>query len=191
MLALKRHALVWTLLLVSTLAVAPAGESNPFMETGVGTVSWVADGDTMRVSGIDDAVYWALKRHAEAAQERTSRNLRVNSRFNDEHRSMLVRIGNIDAPESVHHDPSRNTPEGRAASEYVENLMTGREVEFTCWRIGFFGRPICSLHGGDFGPEFDLGVHLIELGYAEYVDRFGLHPFWSERYIEAAAQPTR
>ena len=176
-------ALVWVVLLAQK-----ASAHGGFHETGTGIVTWVADGDTMIVSGIEPKVYRALRDHAVAAQRRSDRDLRVESRFRDRERSMLVRIGNIDAPESVHHDPTRNTAEGRAASEYVRQLMTGRKVEFTCWRIGHFGRPICSLHGGDLGPDFELGVHLVREGHAEYVDRFGHHPYWPERYLEVSGR---
>lgn len=186
----SRHSLIIAVLL-GALAAPEAGASPQFTKTGSGTVYWVADGDTMIVSGIAEDVYRAIRRHAEAAQRATSRNLRVDDRFNDRHRSMLVRIGNIDAPESVHHDPSLNTDQGQAAADYVRHLLTDREVEFVCWRIGFFGRPICSLYGGEFGLDFDLGVHLIEKGLAEYVDRFGLHPFWPQRYIDASKADAR
>ena len=36
-----------------------------------------------------------------------------------------VRLIGINAPESVHPDESRNTPEGQAASDYVSELMDG------------------------------------------------------------------
>ena len=125
----------------------------------------------MIVSGIEEDVYRAMRESAEAAQRTTPRHLRVDDPFNDRHRSMLVRIGAIDAPESFHHDPSLNTEEGHAGSDYVRQLLTEREVDFVCWRIGFFGRPICSPHGGEFGPDFDLGVHLIKEGPAARVRR--------------------
>ena len=39
-----------------------------------------------------------------------------------------VRLIGIDTPESVHPDKSRNTPEGKEASEYLKRLITGKTV---------------------------------------------------------------
>ena len=39
-----------------------------------------------------------------------------------------VRMIGIDAPESVHRDKSKNTPEGAEASRWLKELMTGKKV---------------------------------------------------------------
>ena len=174
-------------LLLAALASAPAFGSDPAFEVkGAGVVTWVADGDTMRVRIDDASAYRALRSRAEVEQQQTSRNLRVRDRFHDSSNSMLVRVGNIDTPESVHPDASRNTDEGRAASAYVKDLLSDKRVEFVCWDIGYWGRPICSLYNGDLGHGVDLGVHLVEKGHAEYVNGFGAHPYWDEQYRAAA-----
>ncbi|WP_019025300.1 MULTISPECIES: thermonuclease family protein [unclassified Thioalkalivibrio] len=173
---------------IALAALAPAGaqQATPFQVHSNGTVSWVADGDTMRVQIDNRSAYETLKREARGLQSTVDRDLRVNDRFRDRDMSALVRIGNIDTPESVHEDESRNTEEGAQASAYVKELMEGTRVELVCWDIGHWGRPICSLYGGDHGDRFDLGVHLVQKGYAEYVGSFGAHPYWDDEYRRAA-----
>ncbi len=41
---------------------------------------------------------------------------------------VTVRLIGIDAPESVHSNPDLNTEEGKIASEYLKNLLTGKTV---------------------------------------------------------------
>ncbi|ADC73271.1 nuclease (SNase domain protein) (plasmid) [Thioalkalivibrio sp. K90mix] len=176
----------WMMIAAIVLTGAPVIAGETFEAQGQAVVGWIADGDTMRVERIDPEIYNRIRQEAEAEQRRVDRDLRVDERFRDSERSMLVRIGNIDTPESVHPDPSRNTPEGKAASEYVKDLMADRTVNFVCWDIGHWGRPICSLYGGEMGEGFDLGVHLVNEGHAEYIDNFGPHPYWPEAYEEAA-----
>ncbi|WP_042835183.1 thermonuclease family protein [Thioalkalivibrio sp. ALE16] len=182
-----RLSSVFSVLLAAPLLVFSAPVfSGSFEVFGSGEIYWVADGDTMIVTGLTEANYATIKRQAEEAQSNTGRDLRVEDRFNDRHRSMLVRIGNIDTPESVHPDPSRNTAEGQAASDYVKDLMADARVDYVCWDIGHWGRPICSLYGGDFGAGWDLGVHLVDQGYADYIDDFGPHPYWPEIYEQVS-----
>ena len=40
-----------------------------------------------------------------------------------------VRLIGIDAPESVHPDPRRNTPAGKKASQYTDGHLTGKTVQ--------------------------------------------------------------
>ena len=55
-----------------------------------------------------------------------------------------VRLIGIDAPESVHHNPAFNTDEGKASSEYLKNLLTGRTVglEFDQEKVDKYGRTL-------------------------------------------------
>ena len=45
-----------------------------------------------------------------------------------EGQEITVRLIGIDAPESVNHDESKNTEEGRLASEYTKGMLTGKKV---------------------------------------------------------------
>ena len=55
-----------------------------------------------------------------------------------------VRLIGIDAPESVHHNPAFNTDEGKASSEYLKNMLTGKTVglEFDQEKVDRYGRTL-------------------------------------------------
>ena len=57
---------------------------------------------------------------------------------------VTVRLIGIDAPESVHHNPAFNTDEGKASSEYLKNLLTGKTVglEFDQEKVDRYGRTL-------------------------------------------------
>jgi len=173
--------LIAGLAMVLTFSSADAAD---FDISGTGTVSWVADGDTMTVTPSLPQLWGQLRSEAVRAQQATSRNLRVDDRFNRTHKNFLTRIAVIDTAESNHPDDSRNTPAGDTASRYAKNLMTGKQVEFRCYEIGYYGRPICSLETSDF----DFGRHMIRQDMSTYVTRYGNHPFEHEIYVRATRQ---
>lgn len=143
--------------------------------TSTGSVHRVIDADTFIINLNGAAAYNQL---AEAAQNDPQR-LR---HFNDTYQSIRVRLANIDTPESVHPDASRNTEEGRLLSQQVKVMLEGQATSVGCWDWGDFGRAICSitLPNGD-----DLGHWLIENGHSDYVTRWGRHPYLDSEYQAA------
>lgn len=141
--------------------------------SGAGEVYRAKDGDTLIVNVRDDTVYQALKQRATSEKER--------SHFNDRHRSIVVRLGGIDTPESVHPDQSRNTQAGSSASTFTKTLTEGRAVRFLCYDFGRYGRLICNLEVN----QYDLGLRLIEAGHATYTAKYGVHPYLHDVYLQA------
>lgn len=68
-----------------------------------------------------------------------------------------VRFIGIDTPESVHQDESRNTPEGKTASEFTKKLLTGKQVylEYDISTEDDYGRTLAYVY-------LDDGVTLVE-----------------------------
>lgn len=95
--------------------------------------------------------------------------------------SVKLRMFGINTPESVHPDKRKNTKEGVEISKYVKSYLNGREVEYICFGIGYYGRPLCSI--GVEGRDF--GIHLIENCMSDYVTKYGEHPYFHDEY-EAA-----
>lgn len=90
-----------------------------------------------------------------------------------------LRLIGVDTPESVHPDSSKNIPEGKIASDYVKELIEGKEVgvEFDVQERDKYGRLLAYVYSGDMM----LNKHLLEEGYArlstfppnvKYVDDF-------------------
>ncbi|HHU07975.1 MAG TPA: hypothetical protein GXZ59_06495 [Clostridiaceae bacterium] len=91
-----------------------------------------------------------------------------------------IRLIGINAPESVHNDPEKNTAEGEAASSYLENLLDGHEVrlEYDVSYRDRFERDLCYcyLPDGTF-----INFAMVRAGHAnlmtippniKYVDLF-------------------
>lgn len=91
-----------------------------------------------------------------------------------------VRLIGVDAPESVHPDPERNTPQGKAAAQYAKGLLEGQQVwlEYDQEPLDHYGRTLAYLYlpSGEMVQEL-----LLESGYAQplevapntkYADRF-------------------
>ena len=89
---------------------------DPAMPEGLtkAEVLWVSDGDTIVCKFIDDVP-------DEVAQYIDS----VESNSQGEY---YMRLIGYDAPESVHPDESKNTEEGRLASEFVKSKLQGKQV---------------------------------------------------------------
>ena len=167
---------------IVTIKKSLAAEA-PYDVSGTGTITWVADGDTVRVKVNETEAFAVLYAIASKEERNRQRSLQINKRFNTAEQSMLIRISNIDTDESVHPDPSRNTASGIRASDYAKRTFTG-PVTFRCSDIGFYGRPICSVAGANFG---DWGIHMIEAGFTDYETRYGRHPFQHQAYLRASS----
>lgn len=170
----KIRPLVLVLLLILTASTVSAAVQ--FDIQGKASVFRAADGDTLILTGVEDRHYWALKKRSGDQRH-----------FWDKYRSVKVRIGNLMVEESSHKDKRRNTAFGRQVAGYVKDLMEGRSVNYRCWDIGDYGRPICSV---SFSGT-DLGIHLIERGMGRYGTGYGPHPYLHSQYQRAAKAGAR
>lgn len=90
-----------------------------------------------------------------------------------------VRLIGVDAPESVHPDQSKNVPEGKTASAYMNDLLAGKKIalEFDIQERDKYGRLLAYAYlDGNM-----VNLLLLESGNArlatyppnvKYVDRF-------------------
>lgn len=157
-------------------SAAPLSGSDP--AEGHGVLYRVIDADTFIVNVHDEQVYERLKRHA-ANNERRERHL------NDEHQSFRLRLANVDTPESVHPDETRNTQESIDLSNEVKRRIEGADVYFHCYDWGYYGRLNCNMatYGNDEWSDF--GYWLIREGHSPYVQRWGDNPFFHGEYLQA------
>ena len=157
-----------------------AGAAGAFQQgfepvTSNGTVYRVIDADTFIVNLADAGAYRQLVNAAAGDGDR----LRY---FNDRFSSIRVRLANVDTPESVHRDKSRNTQEGRDLSTQVKGLLEGLPTQVTCYDWGHHGRAICTV----MKPNgIDLGEWLIAKGHSEYITAWGRNPFFDAEYRAA------
>lgn len=79
---------------------------------------------------------------------------------------MKVRLIGVNTPESVHEDDSLNTSQGKEASAYMENLLTGKRVylAFDKDNEDDYGRTLAYVYTED--KQF-VNLLLVEQGYAE------------------------
>lgn len=77
-----------------------------------------------------------------------------------------VRLIGVNTPESVHEDESKNVPEGKDASAYIENLLKGRKIYLVYDedKEDDYGRTLAYVFTEDF--EF-VNLLLVEEGLAE------------------------
>ena len=76
-----------------------------------------------------------------------------------------VRLIGVDAPESVHPDSAKNTPEGKAAASFTENLCFGRTVylEYDAEKEDAYGRRLAYVY---LEEGRMLNLLLVEHSYA-------------------------
>ncbi|MFS1429694.1 thermonuclease family protein [Vibrio splendidus] len=165
-----------TKLLIAMIAVvslpAAAGTLNPNNAIkGSGQIYRVIDGDTLLVTFDDRGIYKNLKSKTTSKKEQ--------SHFNDKYGTVKFRLGNVNTAESVHTDASKNSAEGKVASNYVKSAWEKKKVNFVCWDFGHYGRAICSVSYNGL----DLGVDLIRKGYSDYEYKWGKHPFTHKAYM--------
>lgn len=160
----------------SYLMAAPLSGSDP--AEGHGEVYRVIDGDTYIVNVLSDEVFARFKSEAEGNQRR-------ERYLNDQHKSIRLRLANVDTPESVHANESMNTQEGKDISNLVKNAVEGEDAYFKCYDWGDYGRLICNMAIYQNDQWFDVGHWLIRDGYSDYIQRWGDNPFFHNEYLEA------
>lgn len=194
--AFKLTGSAWTTLamvIMAALAVFWSTSSNAetsqpdFLIEGSGKVVHVIDGDTVIVQSFSTPntyqLYDLAMMYVEHDQTGTDASS-VDNRFNLDKSTFTARIGNINTAESVHPDPTRNTLSGERASAAAKQLIDQRFVDYQCYDIGYYARPICSLQTGDF----DFALEMIRLGHSQYVQKYGNHPLDHQSYLQAAQQ---
>lgn len=95
-----------------------------------------------------------------------------------------VRLLNVDTPESVHSDRSRNTSLGREASAYTKRRLENAQVRLqadSADAYDRFGRRLAYvfLEGENFNEE------LIREGYSEYHTKYGKSPHYDREFRRA------
>ena len=166
---------IWGKAFLAMVMLLAAGASTASMIMGDGLVYRVVDGDTYIVNIEDPQVYRALMAAAPAE---------AHKNFNPHFKSFRIRLANVDTPESVHVDASRNTAAGKTASDFVKQWLEGTFVSFQCWTFDKYGRAICSVSKNGI----DVGRRLIQSGMSQYVTRWGNHPFLHQQYIQAGSK---
>lgn len=80
-----------------------------------------------------------------------------------------VRLIGINAPESVHADESKNTPEGRMASAYLKERLQNKEVflEYDVGRTDRYDRILAYVYQDDATTM--VNADLVQNGYAKAV----------------------
>ena len=117
-------------------AVLDAGQRNVQsgfpLESSPGVVVRVVDADTFVVRVDDADVYESLRLMAEGDRKRI--------RYLDDHaRTIRIRLGGVDTPESVHPDRSRNTEKGKALSRLATSMLQGHRTQVSCYDWGHYG----------------------------------------------------
>lgn len=140
---------------------------------GKGTIYKVIDGDTVWLN-VSPALYQRFKEVADTKDKQKA--------LRDQYRSVKMRISSINTAESVHRDTTRNSAEGKKASDFLKSKADGQPASFGCWDHGKYGRPICGVAVNGY----DIGLMMIERDYSEYVSKYGNHPYLHEKYKQAS-----
>ena len=103
-----------------------------------------------------------------------------------------VRLSNVNTPESVHKDESKNTAKGDEASELVKAVTASGDMRKTHdYGMDHFGRQVGTVAKTINGVNIDMGFVAMDAGYSTYNTRFGkakdptLHTnykeYWSDK----------
>ena len=102
-----------------------------------------------------------------------------------------VRLANVNTPESVHRDDSKNTEAGEKASEFTKDITsTGNVRTQHDYGVDHYGRQIGDVKKNINGTDIDLGLVLMDQGYSTYETRFGeskdpaLHDSYKEYFAK-------
>ena len=84
-----------------------------------------------------------------------------------------IRLANINTPESVHPDESKNTEAGEQASEFTKDLTKGKVQTTHDYGVDHHGRKVRNVSKTINDTDIDLGLVLLDQGYSTYQTRFG------------------
>lgn len=74
-------------------------------------------------------------------------------------RSLKVRLGSIDAPETAHGRCKPAQPWSAQSARVLGELVKGKTVRFTCYDVDRYDRQVCDLHVGNTTANRVLVAH--------------------------------
>lgn len=109
-------------MLFTSTCYAQINVEHPF--SAIGTVAKVVDGDTAFVT-LSPKDYSSFKASATSRKQEKA--------FNEQYKSVKVRIAAINTPESVHSNKKLNTRAGAVASQWAKKQFNKKDVRLKCW----------------------------------------------------------
>jgi len=97
-----------------------------------------------------------------------------------------IRLLNVDTPESVHPDKTRNTSLGKQASDYTKKRLSGKYVslEFEGKRKGKYGRLLAYV----ILDNTNFNLELVQNGWSPYYTKYGKSKRYHEKFRLAQKQ---
>ena len=97
-----------------------------------------------------------------------------------------IRLLNVDTPESVHPDSSRNTPLGKKASAYTRSRLSGKRVslEFEGRKRGKYGRLLAYV----ILDNRNFNLELVREGWSPYYTKYGTSPSYHFQFTAAQTE---
>lgn len=94
-----------------------------------------------------------------------------------------VRLLNVDTPESVHPDASRNTMMGVKASDYTKQMLENKYVvlEFEDEARGKYGRLLAYAHL----QGLNFNIELVKQGFSPYLTKYGVSKKYDAQFRAA------
>lgn len=91
-----------------------------------------------------------------------------------------IRMLNVNTPESVHPDASKNTPEGKKASEFTSKHLAGATVMIQSkGEKGNYGRLLAYVF-------INYNILLIQEGHSDYYIKYGKSELYDKEFQNAA-----
>ncbi|MBA3009894.1 MAG: thermonuclease family protein [Proteobacteria bacterium] len=96
-----------------------------------------------------------------------------------------IRLLNVDTPESVHPDKTRNTLLGKQASDYTRKRLAGKSVslEFEGKKRGKYGRLLAYV----ILDRKNFNLELVQNGWSPYYTKYGQSQTLHGNFIDAQA----
>jgi len=94
-----------------------------------------------------------------------------------------IRLLNVDTPESVHPDKTRNTRQGKQASDYTKKRLTDASVslEFDANKRGKYGRLLAYV----FLDKKNFNLELVQEGWSPYYTKYGASKRYHDQFVLA------
>jgi len=97
-----------------------------------------------------------------------------------------IRLLNVDTPESVHPNRSRNTLLGKKASNYTRSRLSGKRVslEFEGRKRGKYGRLLAYV----ILDNENFNLELVKEGWSPYYTKYGTSPSYHAQFTRAQSE---
>jgi micrococcal nuclease len=94
-----------------------------------------------------------------------------------------IRLLNVYTPESVHPDKTRNTRQGKQASDYTKKRLTDTSVslEFDGKKRGKYGRLLAYV----FLDKKNFNLELVQEGWSPYYTKYGASKQYHDQFVIA------